>query len=77
MIERCVTSWGYRNGQCAIWLDGETLCDESAGHYPDKPHRGHAPSGQRGADGLWGWVEYIEVDGELELAASNMSGHRA
>ena len=46
-------SWAYHMGQCAVWMNDDTLCDLPRGHEGD--HRGHSPYG----DGRW-----IECDTE-------------
>jgi hypothetical protein len=57
-LKRCETSWAAWYGQCAVWLNEDTLCDQPRGHYPKTRHRGHDPNGSGR------WVEYIERDGQ-------------
>lgn len=43
-LPRCETSYGAKRGDCAAWMNADTLCDRPLGHLAgDLPHRGHAP----------------------------------
>jgi hypothetical protein len=56
-LERCETSWGARRGECAVWLNADTLCSRRLGHLTgDLPHRGYDPSGSGR------WIDY-DADG--------------
>lgn len=67
-LQRCETSWGARRGECAVWLNGDTVCDRMLGHYPAEPHRGHDPSGSGR------WIEYVERDGQAVEVARSQEG---
>lgn len=45
--DRCTTSAAYADGRCALWINGDTLCDKPLGH--PGVHRGHDPYGA----GMW------------------------
>lgn len=62
-LRRCGTSYGARHGECAVWLNADTLCSRPAGHWPDTRHRGYDPSGSGR------WIEYTEENGEAAEVA--------
>lgn len=67
LTERCLTSWGAAHGECAVWLNSDTLCSRKLGHDPDVvPHRGYDPSGSGR------WIEY-DADGR-EIARGGPGG---
>lgn len=62
-LQRCETSYGAARGECAVWLNGDTLCSRTDGHYPGTPHRGYNPYG------TGQWIDYVEIDGRaVEVA---------
>lgn len=42
----CKTSWGYNLGQCAVWINDDTICDRPNKH--EGYHIGHNPYGGPG-----------------------------
>jgi hypothetical protein len=56
----CKTSYAYARGACAAWLNGDTVCSQPSGHWPQTNHRGYDPSGSGK------YIEYGEIDGKPE-----------
>ena len=65
-LKKCETSYGARHGECAVWLNEDTLCDRPEGHLAgDLPHRGHAPSPPFDR-----WIEFDDDGVEIRRGGS-------
>ncbi len=59
-LPRCETSWGASRGECAVWLNDDTLCSRPLGHLVgDLPHIGYDPNGSGR------WIEYDDDAREM------------